>query len=31
VNDVTGFIVAGIIAFIATAYLVIAMLFPEKF
>jgi len=31
VNDLTGFIVAGIIAFIATAYLVIAMLFPEKF
>jgi len=27
----TGYIVAGIIALLATAYLVAAMLFPERF
>jgi K+-transporting ATPase KdpF subunit len=31
VSDVVGYIVAGIIALLATAYLVAAMLFPEKF
>jgi len=31
VNDLTGYIIAGIIALLATAYLVAAMLFPEKF
>jgi K+-transporting ATPase KdpF subunit len=31
VTDVTGYIVAGILALLATAYLVAAMLFPEKF
>jgi K+-transporting ATPase KdpF subunit len=30
-TDLTGYIVAGIIALLATAYLVAAMLFPEKF
>ena len=31
VTDLTGYIVAGVIALLATAYLVVAMLFPEKF
>jgi K+-transporting ATPase KdpF subunit len=31
VNDLAGYIIAGIIALLATAYLVAAMLFPEKF
>jgi K+-transporting ATPase KdpF subunit len=31
VTDLTGYIVAGIIALLVTAYLVAAMLFPEKF
>jgi K+-transporting ATPase KdpF subunit len=31
VTEVTGYIVAGLIALLATAYLVAAMLFPEKF
>jgi K+-transporting ATPase KdpF subunit len=30
-NQLLGYIVAGIIALLATAYLVAAMLFPEKF
>jgi K+-transporting ATPase KdpF subunit len=30
-TDLTGYIVAGIIALLVTAYLVAAMLFPEKF
>jgi K+-transporting ATPase KdpF subunit len=31
VSPVLGYIVAGIIALIATVYLFAAMLFPEKF
>jgi K+-transporting ATPase KdpF subunit len=31
VNDLTGYVIAGVIALLATAYLVAAMLFPEKF
>jgi K+-transporting ATPase KdpF subunit len=31
VSTLTGYIVAGVIAMLATAYLVIAMLFPERF
>ncbi len=30
-STVTGYIVAGLIALLATVYLVIAMLFPERF
>jgi K+-transporting ATPase KdpF subunit len=30
-TDLIGYIVAGIIALLVTAYLVAAMLFPEKF
>jgi K+-transporting ATPase KdpF subunit len=30
-TDLTGYIVAGIIALLVTAYLIAAMLFPEKF
>jgi K+-transporting ATPase KdpF subunit len=31
VTDLTGYIVAGVIALLATVYLVAAMLYPEKF
>jgi K+-transporting ATPase KdpF subunit len=31
VNQLLGYIVAGVIALLATIYLVVAMLFPEKF
>ncbi|HSP08456.1 MAG TPA: potassium-transporting ATPase subunit F [Candidatus Dormibacteraeota bacterium] len=30
-TDLIGYIIAGVIALLATAYLVAAMLFPEKF
>ena len=30
-GDVLGYLVSGLIALVITGYLVIAMLFPEKF